>query len=116
MRTDTAARGTGGVARYAYERDLMPRLGFFVGHESQIPYDFHELRGLIAPRPVLVVQPQLDRDATPADVETAVDQAKKVYALYGAADKLGFLEPWDYSRLPNRLQDQAIDWMGQNLK
>jgi len=116
MRTDTASRGTGGVARYAFERDLMPRLGFFVGHEAQIPYDFHELLGLIAPRPVLVVQPQLDRDATPADVETAVKEAQKVYTLYGAADKLGFLEPWDYNRLPNRLQDEAIDWMGQKLK
>ena len=116
MRTDTAAKGTGGVARYSNERDLMPRLGFFVGHEAQIPYDFHELLGLIAPRPVLVVQPQLDRDATPADVKTAVDEAKKVYALYGASDKLGFREPWDYNRLPDRLQDEAIDWMGSNFR
>jgi pimeloyl-ACP methyl ester carboxylesterase len=116
MRTDTAAKGTGGVARYSNERDLMPRLGFFVGHEAQIPYDFHELLGLIAPRPVLVVQPQLDRDATPADVHTAVDEAKKVYALYGASDKLGFREPWDYNRLPDRLQDEAIDWMGSNFR
>ena len=116
MRTDTAGRGTGGVARYSQERDLMPRLGFFVGHEAQIPYDFHEVLGLIAPRPVLVVQPQLDRDATPGDVATAVNEAKKVYALYGASSKLGLREPWDYNRLPNQLQDQVIEWMGQNLK
>ncbi len=116
MRTDTAARGTGGVARYSHERDLMPRLGFFVGHEAQIPYDFHELLGLIAPRPVLVVQPQLDRDATPADVATAVSEARKVYALYSASDKLGFREPWDYNRLPNQLQDEVIHWMGENLR
>jgi hypothetical protein len=116
MRTDSAAKGTGGVARYSTERDLMPRLGFFVGHEAQIPYDFHEILGLIAPRPVLVVQPQLDRDATPADVTAAVKEAKKVYALYGASDKLDLREPWDYNRLPNRLQDELIQWMGQNLR
>ena len=34
MRTDTADRGTGGVARYSHERGLIPRLGFFVGHEA----------------------------------------------------------------------------------
>ena len=45
MRTDTAARGTGGMARYSHERALIPRLGFFIGHEAQIPYDFHELLG-----------------------------------------------------------------------
>ena len=116
MRTDRAARGTGGVARYSHQRDLMPRLGFFVGHEDRIPYDFDELLGLIAPRPAMVVQPQLDRDATPADVATAVGEARKAYALYGASDKLGFREPWDYNRLPNQLQDEVIQWMGQNLR
>jgi len=115
MRTDTKERGTGGVARYSYERGLIPRLGLFVGHEAQIPYDFHELLGTIAPRPVLVVQPELDRDAIPADVRTAVEQARKVYALYGASGKLKLEEPWDYNRLPNKTQDQIVEWMGTNL-
>ena len=37
MRTDTAGRGDGGVARYSSERDLLPLLGFFIGHESANP-------------------------------------------------------------------------------
>jgi pimeloyl-ACP methyl ester carboxylesterase len=115
MRTDTVARGDGGVARYSFERGLIPKLGFFVGHESQIPYDYQDLLGMIAPRPVLVVQPQLDRDATPADVESAVTQSKSAYALYGAADKLAIDEPWDYNRLPNKTLDNAVKWMGANL-
>lgn len=116
MRTDTADRGTGGVARYSHERGLIPRLGFFVGHEDRIPYDFHELLGTIAPRPALVIQPQLDRDATPADVHTAVEQARKVYALYGTPDKLALHEPWDYNRLPDATQDWIIQWMSRNLQ
>jgi len=115
MRTDTAAHGDGGVARYSYERDLIPKLGFFVGHESQIPYDYQDLLGMIAPRPVLVVEPQLDRDATPAEVESAVSQAKHVYSLYGADDKLAILEPWDYNRLPNNTLNDAVKWMASNL-
>jgi dienelactone hydrolase len=115
MRTDTADRGTGGVARYSHERGLMPRLGFFVGQESRIPYDYGELLATIAPRPVLVVQPQLDRDATPTDVHNAVEQARKVYALYGVAGKLGLDEPWDYNRLSAVTQDRIIEWMSQNL-
>ena len=111
MRTDTAERGDGGIARYSQERGLIPRLGFFIGQESRLPYDYPELIASIAPRPVLVMEPQLDRDGTPADVKTAVDQAKKVYSLYGAADKLGLYEPWDYTRLPEKSQDWLIDWM-----
>ena len=62
------------------------------------------------------VQPQLDRDATPADVKTAVEQAKRVYALYGAPAALDLQEPWDYNRLPNRTQDEIVKWMGANLR
>jgi pimeloyl-ACP methyl ester carboxylesterase len=116
MRTDTAGRGTGGVARYSHERDLMPRLGFFVGQEARIPFDYDELLGMIAPRPVIVLQPQLDRDAMPADVRSAVDFARRVYALYNASTKLELREPWDYSRLPSKTQDEIIEWMRANFK
>ena len=115
MRTDTADRGTGGVARYSHERPLIPRLGFFIGHEAQIPYDFHEVLGAIAPRPVLVLEPELDRDANVGDVAAAVEQAKKVYSLYGAAGALALHQPWDYNRLPNAQEDWAINWMSQTL-
>jgi pimeloyl-ACP methyl ester carboxylesterase len=116
MRTDTAAKGTGGVARYSHERGLIPRLGFFVGREAQIPYDFDELLATIAPRPALVVQPQLDRDATPGDVHSAVEQARKVYALYGANASLALQEPWDYNRLPEKTQEEIVKWMAANFK
>jgi dienelactone hydrolase len=116
MRTDTAAQGDGGIARYSQERGLIPRLGFFVGHEAQIPYDFDDVLAAIAPRPVLVVQPQLDRDASPAAVRQAVERAAKVYAKYGASGKLTLQDPWDYNRLPGQTQDEIVKWMGAVLR
>lgn len=115
MRTDTASVGDGGIARYSQERGLIPRLGFFIGHESQIPYDFDDMIAAIAPRPVLVVQPELDRDASPAQVRQAVERAAKVYTLYGASGKLALEQPWDYNRLPSSTQDDIVKWMGTNL-
>jgi pimeloyl-ACP methyl ester carboxylesterase len=116
MRTDTAEKGTGGLARFSIERPLMPRLGFFIGQEARVPYDYDELIAAIAPRPVLVVEPQLDRDATVSDVHAAVEKARGIYALYGAAEKLGLQEPWDYNRLPTAVQEQAIGWMDKNMR
>jgi pimeloyl-ACP methyl ester carboxylesterase len=117
MRLDTADRGTGGIARYSHHHGLIPRLGFFVGKESRIPYDFHELLGAIAPHPVLVIQPQLDRDAHVEDVHKAVDEARKVHALYGAADKLTLQEPWDYNRLPEGMLRSVVgNWMAETLR
>jgi pimeloyl-ACP methyl ester carboxylesterase len=111
LRTDTPDRGTGGVARYSHERGLLPRLGLFAGREATLPYDYDDLIGLIAPRPVLVVQPQMDRDAHPADVRAAVERARGVYSFYGAPDQLGLDEPRDIARLPAKTQDRAIAWM-----
>ena len=116
MRTDTAAKGTGGVARFSHQRDFTPRVGYFVGHESQIPYDYQDVLALVAPRPVLVVQPTIDREATPADVHAAVDAAKPVYALYHADDKLTLMEPDDINRLTNETMQKTIDWMKAQLQ
>jgi hypothetical protein len=105
------------VARYSHEHAFLPKLGFFVGQEARLPYDFPELIAAIAPRPVLVVQPQLDRDAHPEDVRDAVAAARKVYALEGAAEQLSLEEPRDYNRLSEELQQHIInDWMGENLR
>jgi dienelactone hydrolase len=115
MRTDTADRPTGGLARFSIERPLAPRLGLFIGREAQVPYDYDDLLASIAPRPVRVVQPSMDRDATPADVRAAVEQARKAYAAQGAADKLALDEPHDYQRLTTDTQTRAIEWMTKNL-
>lgn len=113
MRRDTADRPTGGIARFSHQRPLVPRLGFFVGHEAQIPYDYNELIAAIAPRPALIVQPTMDRDATPADVREAVEHARHAYALHQATDHLSLLEPEDYQRLPAGTQNAILAWMGR---
>ncbi|HVW07233.1 MAG TPA: alpha/beta fold hydrolase [Bryobacteraceae bacterium] len=116
MRSDPMSKGDGGIARYSEVHSLIPRLGFFIGHEQQLPYDFNELIATIAPRATLIVEPQLDRDGTPADVHTAVDQARKIYELQNAGNNLALYEPWDYTRLPNATQDWIIDWMKKTVK
>jgi dienelactone hydrolase len=116
MRTDTESKGTGGIARYFREHDLLPRMGAFAGKEARLPYDYDELIAAIAPRPVYVLSPQFDRDATPADVRLAVEQAKKIYRLYNAEDNIKLDEPWDYNRLPQGTQDRVIQWMAEKMK
>jgi len=116
MRTDTADTGTGGMARYAVDRSLLPRLGLFIGNESKIPYDYDEMVASIAPRPLYVVNPLFDRDANFKDVHAAVESARKVYDLYQADNQLRLDEPYDYDRLPGFLQDRILLWMHEQMK
>lgn len=113
MHTNTLKTGTGGLERNSKFHNLVPRLGVFVGQETKVPYDYDELIAAIAPRPVMVVSPQLSRDANAADVHASVEAAKQVYSLYDAGDRLRLVEPWDYLRLPTATQNQAIDWLNE---
>lgn len=116
MRSDSADRGDGGLARYSIDRPMIPRLGFFIGHEQNLPYDYADLLAAISPRPVLVVQGQLDRDAEPSDVHKCVESARAAYSAQNASQNLVLTEPWDYNRLPTAVENQIIDWMRQNMK
>lgn len=111
LQTDRSENGSSGMTRYSHKRGLLPRLGLFAGHEAQLPFDYDDLISLMAPRPVLVVQPQMDRDADPAAVRAAVDRARRVYSLFGDTTKLGLDEPRDIARLTTPTQDRAIAWM-----
>lgn len=115
MRTDTPDKGTSGMTRYSHLYGLIPRLGLFAGQEKNLPYDYDDLMAMVAPRPLLVVQPARDRDATPADVRTAVSNAKKIYTLQGAGNKIALQEPDDYARFPASTQDKVIEWMKTNF-
>jgi hypothetical protein len=90
---------------------LLPRLGFFVGHEDRVPFDFDEVLALIAPTPVLLVAPTLDRYARIADVRREVETSQKVYDLLGHTDALQFETPEDINRFPHGTQEHAFDWL-----
>jgi pimeloyl-ACP methyl ester carboxylesterase len=109
MRLNTVEKGTGGIARWSQWLPWQPRLGAFVGNESRLPFDFHEILGMIAPRPVLIVAPQLDYQCVAADLRTGVEAAGKVYALLGGKRFLQLLEPEDYHHLSPAIQKLATE-------
>jgi len=109
MRSATSDKGTGGIARWSQWLPLLPRLGAFVGFEDRIPYDYHELLALIAPRPVLLVQPRIDYLTSLADAEACARQAQRVYEMLKAPQRLAWLAVDDYNRLSPELQSQLVD-------
>lgn len=50
MRSDTTGKTAEGIYHYSHLHGLLPRLGFFVGEETRIPYDFHEILASLAPQ------------------------------------------------------------------
>jgi pimeloyl-ACP methyl ester carboxylesterase len=109
MRTDTREKGTGGLARWSYWLPLQPRLGAFVGHESRVPYDYHDLLGMIAPRPALVVAPRIDSHANLQDVRDCFQEGARVYELLQAPGNAHLMELDDYNHLSPNVVQRLID-------
>ena len=115
MRLNTADKGTEGIKAYSHLHGLLPRLGFFIGNEARIPYDFHEILACIAPRPLLTIAPVMDKDATLQDIRYCVEQAKKIYNLYGTPDNIQIFSPEDYNRFSNEMREKTYEWLQDRL-
>ena len=115
LRLSTAEKGTEGVRHYSHLHGLLPRLGYFVGQESRLPFDFDEVLAAVAPRRTLVVAPTLDRYAPVADVQLQVEQARKVYALLGNEKALQLQTPLAFNSFTPSMQQAVFDWLGEAL-
>ena len=111
LRLDTQEKGVEGVRQYSHLHGLIPRFGFFAGHEDRLPLDFDEVLASIAPRPVLIVAPTLDRYARVDDVRRELDAAGHVYERLGRSGALRLETPLEFSRFPRPLQEQVFDWL-----
>jgi len=111
MRRDVHGNETEGIRRYSHLRPTIPRLGLFQGNEKRIPYDFHEIIGLIAPRPVYILAPQFDQDWYFEDVEVCYKEAQKIFKLYGKEENLVLESPDDFNRYPPEYQEMVNNWL-----
>jgi dienelactone hydrolase len=103
LRLDTADRGVEGIKHFSHLHGLMPRLGFFVGNESRLPFDFDDPLALAASRPVLVIAPTHDRYARIADVRAEI----------AAVPGVTLETPMDFNRFGRKLQARVADWLEQ---
>lgn len=71
----------------------MPRLAAYRGQLESIPFDFHELIGALAPRPVLISAPLHDDNFRHESVGRIVAAARPVFRLYGHEARLQVVHP-----------------------
>ena len=141
LRTETVEKGTGNIDSFGFINGLIPRLGFFKGNERRLPWDFDDVLALIAPRPLMVVAPQFDQDATFEDVKQSVEEARRVYESVNPRERsaqaydhnwsgiwrredasqvllrsLELYAPADYNHLSNSMQSVVYHWMSLKMK
>lgn len=71
----------------------MRKLADYKGRLEDIPFDFHELIGALAPRHVLLIAPKKDSNFRADSVDRIVAAARPVFRLLGHADRLHVEHP-----------------------
>ncbi|TMP99892.1 MAG: alpha/beta hydrolase [Verrucomicrobia bacterium] len=94
----------------------MPRLLAYRDRLDEIPFDFHELLGALAPRRLFISAPLGDTNFDWRSVDAVAKAASQVYALYGAPQRLRVEHPDCGHLFPPRAREAAYQWFDENLK
>ena len=85
----------------------MPKLAGYRGRLKDIPFDFHEMIGALAPRHVLIIAPVKDHNFRAESVDRIVASAKSIFALYGQPDRLRVEHPDCEHDFPKEMRDKS---------
>lgn len=85
----------------------MPRLSNYRGRLEEIPWDFQELVGALAPRPFFVNAPLHDSNFRWKSVDLCAEAAKPVYDLLGGAGRLDVRHPDCDHNFPEDMREAA---------
>ena len=106
----SASGNVEGLRSYSHLHGLMPRLGFFEEYPKRLPVDFPEIIASIAPRPLLVLAPQLDRHADLDKVKSGMDVVQQIYELHQKPNGLTTAYPMEVNKLSLEQQKEMVDW------
>jgi dienelactone hydrolase len=93
----------------------MPRLADFAGRLHEIPYDFHELVGALAPRAFLAIAPLGDTNFKWQSVQRVIAAARPVYHLYGVPERLRVEHPDCAHDFPLEMREKAYAFLAEAL-
>jgi len=93
----------------------MPALAAYAGRLPEIPFDFHELIGALAPRAFLAIAPIGDANFKWQSVDRVIAAARPVYGLHGVAERLAVEHPAGEHDFPLPMREKAYAWLERFL-
>ena len=94
----------------------MIKLADYRGRLEDIPFDFHEMIGALAPRHVLIVAPLHDINFQAKSVDRIAAAAGEVFKLYGRPERLRVEHPDCEHDFPDEMREKAYRLFEEVLK
>jgi dienelactone hydrolase len=97
-------------------KGYMPRIASVYGKDpAKMPFDFTELLGALAPRPVFINAPLRDDNFEVSGVDDCVRAAEPVYELLGAKGAVVVVHPDAAHSFPPEIRQQAYAFLDKAL-
>jgi len=94
----------------------MPALTNYAGRLAEIPFDFHELIGALAPRACFINAPIGDSNFRWTSVDEVAKAAWQIYGLYGMPERLQVIHPDCGHLFPADMRERAYQLLEENLR
>lgn len=104
------------IRTLSYAHDFIPRLGGYADTPEKVPVDYEEILSCIAPRPLLIIAPTLDRYADNNAIKKCTEKVYSIYNIYGQTDKFRVLTPQEINRITWNMADNIVDYFQKQIK
>ena len=102
--------------RWSHLTALIPQLGLYLPDVKTIPFDWHEICAMIAPRPLFVWYATRDTIfPNTANLDALFRDVRNVYGLYGAADDLAWRAFDGEHQFPDAGREEAYRWLEERF-
>jgi dienelactone hydrolase len=105
----------GAIKGWTSER-YMPKLLAYAGRLAEIPFDFHEMIGALAPRACFISAPLRDDNFRWDSVDRVAAAARQVYRLYGKSENLIVEHPDAEHDFPDQMRELAYALFDRHLR
>lgn len=105
----------GGNVQGWVQQRYMPKMGEYVGRSEEVPFDFYELVGALAPRAFLVNAPLKDANFRWDSVDRVVVAARAVYEIHGVPQNIQVMHPDCEHDFPDAERTAGYEWIERVL-
>lgn len=99
---------------WSHLHGFLPRLGWYANRPEQAPVDFAGILSCIAPRPLMIIAPALDRYSDMKAVKETMQRVKSLYELYGMPAQPVFRDPAEINRITMPMLHEIVSFYRQN--
>lgn len=103
------------IRSYSHLHGFIPRLGLFAEKAADAPVDYCEIIAAAAPKPLLVITPDMDRYADVPAIKETMQRVAGIYNLYGKAGSLMTGYPHEINRMTEEMYASVAEFFHSML-